>query len=261
MKIAFWSLLHGSGATSSLLAVASAWSLLHSKKTVVTQTHYNLNNLERPLLGTVGSGEFFRDTGIDALIRHFKSGAIAEDHIRNCSIKIGEHLYLLAGTKTNNREGFENGIARSMMLHIMSAIEKFYDVVFIDTNSGDNRYSMKVIEECDLTVVCFRQNRQLLDYYFEKNPIEGKKVFYLFPDYDIESKYSLHNIMHLYKEINRENSYFLPHDTGYMDAICDEKVMKYMDTKLSLEGFQTEDAFLSALRKVLEKIEAFLAMK
>ena len=52
MKIAFWSPLHGTGASSGLIAMATAISVIYSEKTVVTQTHYNLNNLERPLLGS-----------------------------------------------------------------------------------------------------------------------------------------------------------------------------------------------------------------
>lgn len=255
MKIAFWSLLHGTGTSSSLLAVATLFSILRQKKIAVTQTHYNLNNLEKPLLGTVESSDFFRDTGIDALIRHFKSGSITKEHIENCSIKISENLYLMAGTKINNREGFENGIARSMLVHILSEMERHFDMVFIDTNSGNNKFSMKVIDDCDAVVVSLRQNRQLLDSFFEMNPFESRKVFYLFSDYDSESKYSLHNIRHLYKEINKQNSSFLPHDTLYMDAICDEKVLGYLSSLPMLQESSVKDGFYSALEETIEKID------
>ena len=258
MKIAFWSLLHGTGTSSSLLAIATSFSVLRQKKIVVTQTHYNLNNLEKPLLGTVESSDFFRDTGIDALIRHFKSGSITKEHIENCSIKISGNLYLMAGTKINNREGFENGIARSMLVHILSEMEKHFDMVFIDTNSGNNKFSMKVIDDCDAVVVSLRQNRQLLDSFFEMNPFEGRKVFYLFSDYDLDSKYSLHNIRHLYKEINKQNSSYIPHDTLYMDAICDEKVLGYLSSLPMLREKAEKDEFFYALEETVQKLESLV---
>ena len=49
MKVAFWSPFHGTGATANLLALSVAVSELMDKKVLVTQTHYNMNNLEGPL--------------------------------------------------------------------------------------------------------------------------------------------------------------------------------------------------------------------
>ncbi|MBR4343489.1 MAG: hypothetical protein IKP88_12445 [Lachnospiraceae bacterium] len=258
MKIAFWSPLHGTGATASLLAVAIALSELKKNKILVTHTHYNLNNLERPLLGNVDNGDFFRDTGIDAVIRHFKSGTVTGEHISDCSIKISENLYLLAGTKNSSREGYESGIVKNMIAHILTIIEKYYDIVLVDTNSGNNEYSKKIIEECDMVIVTLRQDRYLLDGFFENEVFSDKKIFYLFGDYDRESKYSLTNIRHLYKKIRKNNSGEIPHNTRYGDAICDEKVLRYLRMNLNEENRNCPDEyFFTALKETIDKICLF----
>ena len=258
MKIAFWSPLHGTGASSGLLAVATALSILDSKKIVVSQTHYNLNNLERPLLGSIGNGDFFRDTGVDALLRFFKSGNITEEHIENCSIKMSETLYLLAGTKTANREGFESNTHKGMLLHIFSCLEKYFDLVLIDTNSGKCELSMRMIDECDAVVVSLRQNRDMLDGFFDSEMFGDKPVFYLFPDYDPDSRYSMYNLRTLYKKMNPRNSSFLPHNSGYMDAICDEKVLKFITSNIDADKTMAYHDFFCALRKTALMFSGFL---
>lgn len=259
MKIAFWSPLHGTGTSSGLIAMSAAVSVIYPEKTVITQTHYNLNNLERPLLGTAGTLDFFRDTGVDALIRFFKSGNITEEQVESCSIKMNEKLYLLAGTKIHNREGFENNVARNMLVHIFSCLEKYYDLVFIDTNSGDNELSMRIIDECDAVVVSLRQNRDFLDRFFESSLSDYDKVFYLFNDYDIESKYSIHNLRNLYKRMNVRNSSFIPHNADYMDAICDEKVMKYIIGNIDTDKEMANGYFFTSLKKTISIFMDFVS--
>ena len=254
MKIAFWSPLHGTGATASLLAVSIVLSEIKKKKILITHTHYNLNNLERPLLGKVSNGDFFRDTGLDACMRHFKSGNITEEHISDCSIKISDHLYLMAGTKNSNREGYESNLVKNMITYIIGVIEKYYDIVLVDTNSGKNEYSMKIIEDSDMVVVTLRQDRYLLDEFFSEHFIDTKKVFYLFGDYDRDSKYNLTNLRHLYRKIHRTNSGEIPHNTRYKDAICDEKVMKYLSMNLENEKDFPDSFFFGTLKDTVQKI-------
>ncbi len=258
MKIAFWSPLHGTGATASLLATAIALSEIQKKKIIITHTHYSLNNLERPLLGNIKEIDFFRDTGMDAVLRHFRSGNVTEEQVSDCSIRISENLYLLAGTKTSSREGYESSIVRSMILHIVSIIEQYYDMVFVDTNSGNNTNSLKIIEECDIVVVILRQDRYLLDSLFENDVIKNKEVFYLFGDYDNESKYSISNIRHIYRKIKKNNSGIIPHNPGYNDAICDEKVLKYLTRNLGKNGNEPDHKFFEELITTTKRFDMFI---
>ena len=181
MKIAFWSPFHGTGATANMLALSVAISELSNLKVLVTQTHYNMNNLEKPLLGDVEDKEsFFRDTGLDAIMRFFKSGNLTEEQVNNCSIKVSKNLYLLAGTRASSRESYENKVVQDMVTHIITLVENFYDIVFVDTNSGNNEQSLKVISECDMVIVTVRQGGDALEEALKTSVLKDKKVFYLF---------------------------------------------------------------------------------
>ena len=261
MKVAFWSPFHGTGATANLLALSVAISELMDKKVLVTQTHYNMNNLEGPLLGEVEDGEqFFRDTGLDAIMRFYKSGALTEEQVDNCSIKVSKNLYLLAGTKASSRESYENRVVQDMVTHIITLIENYYDVVFVDTNSGDNEQSLKVISECDMVIVTMRQNRDMIESVLKDEKLKGKKIYYLFGSYDPYSKYTLKNLRKLYKELTKENSGGLPHCTQYMDALADNKILKYIHSNLDADEDYADYDFFEALRETAADI-AELAVK
>ena len=258
MKIAFWSPLHGTGTTSSMLAVAIAYAELENKKVLLTQTHYNLNNLEQPLIGDVGEEDFFRDIGIDAVLRHFKSGNITKDQISDCTIQVGRSLYLLAGTRNSSREGYESSMVKGMLSHIFREVEKYYDIVFIDTNSGENEYSLSVIEECDAVVILLDQNLYMLDSFFENDILKNKNIFYLFADYDSESKYSLKNLSHKYKKINKYNSACIMHSAQFSDAISDKKVFKFITDDLDCDRFHTGFTFFTSLKDTVLHLKDFI---
>jgi len=223
----------------------------------VTHTHYNLNNLERPLLGNVENGDFFRDTGLDACIRHFKSGSITGENVSDCSIKISDNLYLMAGTKNSSREGYESRIVKNMITHIIGVIEEFYDLVLVDTNSGNNEYSMRIIDECDMVIVSLRQDRYLLDSFFENVGFDTKKIFYLFGDYDTDSKYSLTNLKLIYRKIKRNNSGVIPHNSRYKDALCDEKVFRYLKNNFYSDKDMFDNRFFINLIDTADRILEF----
>ena len=258
MKIAFWSPLHGTGTTSSMLAVAIAYAELENKKVLLTQTHYNLNNLEQPLIGDVGEEDFFRDIGIDAVLRHFKSGNITKDQISDCTIQVGQSLYLLAGTRNSSREGYESSMVKGMLSHIFREVEKYYDIVFIDTNSGENEYSLSVSEECDAVVILLDQNLYMLDSFFENDILKNKNLFYLFADYDSESKYSLKNLSHKYKKINKYNSARIMHSAQFSDAISDKKVFKFITEDLDCDSYHTGFTFFSSLKDTVLQLKDFI---
>ena len=258
MKIAFWSPLHGTGTTSSMLAVAIAYAELENKKVLLTQTHYNLNNLEQPLIGDVGEEDFFRDIGIDAVLRHFKSGNITKDQISDCTIQVGQSLYLLAGTRNSSREGYESSMVKGMLSHIFREVEKYYDIVFIDTNSGENEYSLSVSEECDAVVILLDQNLYMLDSFFENDILKNKNIFYLFADYDSESKYSLKNLSHKYKKINKYNSARIMHSAQFSDAISDKKVFKFITEDLDCDSYHTGFTFFTSLKDTVLHLKDFI---
>lgn len=258
MKIAFWSPLHGTGATSNLLSVAIELSFVDKVKTLVTQTHFSLNNLERPLLGVINSGEFFQNTGLDAIMRHFKSGGLTGTQLENCSIKVGTGLYLLAGTRISSKESFENQVVQSMITRIITLADRYYDVVLVDTNSGCTAQSYEIMKACDAIVINLRQDRHMIEGVTEDIFFEGKKVFYLFSNYDEYSRYNLNNIRRLFKTINKHNSSGIPYNTEFMDSIVDGTVLDYYSENAEADEDYYCSGFFKSVRDTADKLIRFV---
>lgn len=254
MKIAFWSPMHGTGATANLLAVGMELAFSDKLKTLVTQTHFAMNNLEMPLLGRNTAEEFFQDTGLDAVMRHFKSGELTEKQITNCSIKIGSELYLLAGTRISNKESYENQVIQSMVTRIISVADRYYDLVMIDTNSGCTGQSYEIMNECDLMVVNLRQDRNMIEAVIKDEFFRNKRIFYLFGNYDASSKYNLNNIRRLYKSINKNNSAGIIYNTDFMDAITDGNVLDYYAENMNADEDFYDMDFFKSVRETVSKL-------
>lgn len=258
MKIAFWSPFHGTGATSNMLAISLMFSEHKelSKKCLITQTHYNMNNLEKPLLGDVeNAGAFFRDTGLDALCRTFKRGDFTESDIDKCAIKVSKNLYLIAGTQAGKkgdlyRSAFESGESKEIIEKSIDLADKFYDIVFVDTNPGQNSQTKGLLERCDVVVVNLRQDGESLEDALDMPVLKDKKVFYLYGSYDSYSKYTLKNIRKMHKELNKYNSGGIPHCTQYMDALTDNKVLKYISANLYADEDHADYEFFQSVYEV-----------
>lgn len=262
MRIAFWSPMHGTGATANMLAVALAVAASGDRKILMTQTHYCMNNLEKPLIGELGGmrdSDFFRDTGIDAVVRYFKSGLLSRDIISNCSIDLTPNLVLLAGTKQSSRQTYDSLVMRRMVGYVLDTAEQYYDWVVIDTNSGYSAGSFETVENSDIVVVTLRQSRDMIDGLFASEDfkrIESKRIFFLFGSYDANSRYNLQNLRRMYKRITASNSGGLPHCTAYMDALCENRALNYMSANLVADEDIEDNEFFTELKEISAKIIA-----
>jgi len=240
MKVLFWSPLHGqAGTTSNIIASSLITGMEFRKKILLTQTQFNFNNLEAPIVGTnsnnAASKDYFRDVGIDSLTRYFKASRLNYESVENCCISIDHtNMLLLPGTSKINRESFEFE-TENVILGLLGSIEEVYGLVMADISSGQNALSRKLMTNADLTVVNLSQNMSMMAEYFKNNaPNMPKKVFYLFGNYDCRSKYNINNIRRKYHNyINVNNSGVIPYCTGYLDAQCDGKVVDFIRDNLT----------------------------
>lgn len=262
MKIVFWSPMHGTGATSNLLAFAFAASQSMGHSILLTQTHYNLNNLEEPLMGGIADDrEFYRDTGIDAVVRHFKAGSLSREVIDNCSIGITDRLSLLAGTRQASRQTYDSGVMHKIVGHVIDAAQEYYDWVIVDANSGYANGTADLLQDADIVVVTLRQDTGMIDALFaneEFTRIDRNKVFYLFGSYDPDSRCNLTNIRRAYTAINHSNSGGLPHCTSYMDAINEHRVSGYISDYLVADRDYADYTFFEALRTIADSLERMI---
>ncbi|MDF2544369.1 MAG: hypothetical protein K0S47_4087 [Herbinix sp.] len=261
MKIAFWSHVHGqSGTTSNMLAIAVITGFLHKKSCIVTQTQFKLNNLEAPLVGSNAtnkeSTDYFRNVGLDALFRLFKVGYIDRELIENCSITLNHrYLSLLPGSMSNNMEYFNQSMKFGLS-KVIESLELYKDIVFLDTNAGDHELSIKMMEEADITIINLNQNLTMIQKYFSdyEKYVQGN-VFYLFGNYDRNSKYNIKNIRRIYRnKINPNNSAVVPYNTNYLDAQSDGKLIDFIQNNLNCEKTDPNFYFIKNIKDASNKI-------
>jgi hypothetical protein len=261
MKIAFWSPVHGqTGTTSNMLAVALTISLAGRKRCLLTQTHFNFNNLEAPLVGSnsknTASSDYFRDVGLDALIRNFKSCKLNRDILDNCCVTFqNTNISLLPGTSKSNKDSFEYEM-NNVLLNLLRTMEELTGILFIDICSGDNPLSLKIIADSDLTVVNLSQNIGMIDTFLNNNKeTMQKKVFFLMGNYDRQSKYNLQNLRRRYwKQISVLNSGTIPYNANFLDAMNDGKVIEFLKANLGCEKEDENYYFIQQVRKAADKI-------
>lgn len=218
--IAFWSNVHGqSKTTSNMIALASSIALEENYSSILTQTHFDLNKLDAYLIGSREySQEVFIDVGIDGLVRSMKLATLDKDVIHNYSIPlIKNKLSLLPGTTSDNRDIYMESMKQSIR-KMLGEMNKHYDFVFVDLNSGLDEISKLVIEQADIVVVNLCQNRAVLDDYFQNKCINKKDMLYFFGSYDKNSSYNIRNLKLMYRQLKKSSTCVIPYCTGYMDA-------------------------------------------
>lgn len=266
MKITFWSPLHGQTATTSnMLAISLFTGMQFRKKTLITHTHFNFNNLEAPLVDinskSKNAESYFQGVGIDALLRNFKATEPDKEMLENCCISFpNTNINLLPGTVKNIKEAYENEM-EMLAPTLFEKIEPFIDVMFLDVSSGNNQLSKKLIDVSDLTVVNLSQNMSVLDNYFSTyNSFIQGKVFYLFGNYESRSKYNVSNIRRKYKQISSKNSGVIPYNVAFKDAIADGKIINFIRDNINCTKSDENYNFIKKVGSAAEKMLLYAGM-
>jgi hypothetical protein len=132
----------------------------------------------------------------------------------------------------------------------------------VDANPAMNELSRKLMEEADITVINLSQNIGILDMFLNtfRESIDSK-VFYLFGNYDSNSKYNIRNIRRKYKDITISNSGVIPYNTGYKDAQIESKVIEFLRKNLYHQKSSENCYFIMKSTSVAEKILKLAGMK
>jgi cellulose biosynthesis protein BcsQ len=256
MIVAFWSNVHGQPrTTSNMITVAVAIAMIHKRKCLVTQTHFNLNNLESCILGSrENSKEVFIDIGLDGLASILKLRAIDQDIIENYSIPLlNKNLTLLPGTSVGNRKVFMNDMGKTVSM-LLAEINKHYEFVFVDVNSGADEVSKLIMDQADIVVVNLCQNKSVLDNYITQLKSFDKKIMYLFGSYDRNSTYNLHNLKLMYKQFTKRYTGVIPYNIGFMDSQSDGSVIKYLKKNIAAKKDGFHDYFIECIIDATDKL-------
>jgi cellulose biosynthesis protein BcsQ len=256
MIVAFWSNVHGQPrTTSNMVAVAVAIASGYNQKCLLTQTHFNLNNLEPCILGSrENNKDVFTDIGLDGLASVLKLRAIDQKTIDNYSIPlINKTLSLLPGTTARNRKAFVNDMGMTISM-LLTEINKYYDFLFVDVNSGADELSRLILKQADLVVVNLCQNKSVLDNYMSDQSLSDKKKMYLLGNYDRNSTYNLHNLKLMYKQFARKKTGVIPYHIPFMDAQSDGNVIKYLKKNLAAKKDGFQDYFTECIIDAADKL-------
>lgn len=233
MIIPFWSTHHGqSRVTCNMMCVSIMTVLNYKVRAIMTQGHYNLNNLEGPFLGytqRIYERDFLGETGFGALFKSFKSEPLTQNVIEESVMKILQNrLSLLPGHYIGNMDMFRYDMI-NLLPTVLEKIDEYYDYVFIDTPSGKNEISEVIMKESDYIVVCLNQSPGVIDSFFEKYEEiwKNRKVFYIIGDYDCNSIYNYKYILKKYPEIKFKNSSVIPYNTAFRDSLPDASTVDF----------------------------------
>lgn len=266
MKISFISNYHGQGAiTSNILAISNVFAKEYNQKVILTQTHFDKNNLQRSLLGeSFDRNEIvnFDNTGIDALIRYSKSGPITEQIVNNCSVTLTrDHFSYIAGTNKKNKEVYLKDMIERYP-NILNSLNCMCDYVFIDTNSGDNELTQMVLKEADIVIANLSQNIAVIKDYFVDDKYANylDKTLFLIGNYNCNSKFSIRNLRSCIKEFDKNNLAAIPYNVEFLDSQCEGKVLEFFEQNLSCTKLDNNYYFINSVKnaaRLIKKAEQY----
>lgn len=254
MKIGFWGSMHGQpGTTSNMMAASILMCACFQQKTAVLQTHFSMNNLSYPLIGVPDGAESFRDTGIDALLRDYKSRPLTEEVVLSDCVSLMSRQYsLFLGTVNRNKDFYEKEMQLSFN-SIVDEIEKYNKYVFIDISSGYGKLSRKIAEHTDVLIINLSQNKHVIEEYFEE-PIEHNNIIYVFGNYDCNSKYNIRNLTKLYPKL-KHNCYCIYHNAGFMDAQNEGQTIEYVLKNRNCAELSDNYDFINSVQEIINTLK------
>lgn len=254
MKVAFWSSVHGqSCTTANLLAITLMTVMEYKRKSLILQNHFQLNNLEKPLIGKIEEG-LYENIGIDALVRAVKSAPLDDDTFYNSSISfLNKQLSLIPGTTKCNRLIYENDMVHSIK-QILEAADQYNDMVFVDTNSGDSDITQMILKEADIIVVNLSQNKSMIEEYIKNYKYPQEKIIYLIGSYNQNSRYNQKNLIRMYDPFNKHNLSVIPYSTEFLDHLSEGTLIDFMVKNIEAQKEDSTFYFIQQVKHATDMI-------
>jgi len=260
MKIVLCSNVHGQpGTSSNMLAIALMSDVLYGRKSIMLQTQFTQNRLEVPLLKKEQRKRIEQlQLGMNALIKSMLAGMGTRELLKNCCLSLGENsIDFLPGPYHKQKQVYEREL--EITLHEMIKLaEQCYEYVYIDCGVEMNPYAMKVLEEADLILVSTCQNKRVLDDLFENYKLPDKPIFYLIGNYDKNSQNSIGNLFHSYKELNKHNTFVIPYNIEFKDAVSESFITSFFYRNICCEKEDENYNFIKEVQKAVRAINEYL---
>lgn len=267
MKIVFWSCIPGHGnVSSSMIAIASMCALGHRMNSCILQTQFRCNNLQYPFfkLKDKENVSQYSGVGMDSLLRIVQGGGTNGEVIsavRDCGFQfMNRRLTVYTQSTANNERAYRHNLMQ-LLPTALTDLDLAFDLVFVDTTSGNDPISIASLTEADLIVVCLPQAFWLDNFFFSKYQFKGKKLFYLFTDYDVCDVCNLSKLRRQFKELSKENSAYVSHCVDYSSAMNTSILAQYFMKNYDCTDRNPSYEFMSSLRDASAKMLQFAGVK
>lgn len=230
--ITFWnnSKYGNIGQTSSIIATATLMAIEHNYKILMITTKKDDTDFEKAYGVTESAAvKIFKlkeskfNSGIEGIVKLASSGKLTPELIGNFTkIVLKNRLEVVSG-KIENEETDENEkFDFNMYPEVIKIANKYYDMVFVDLDSGlENELTRKILKLSSIIVWNVEQKYELIDKIPEEQANEellsGKNVMYLINKYERKSKYNIKNIIRNSKM--KKNIYTVPYDLMFFDML------------------------------------------
>lgn len=265
MKIAFWSNAQDSiGVTSNLACISVASAFAYSYKAVLMENHVQKNKLENLLMYNLAGRKReiqyqSKHLGLGFMINYMSN--LYEDHnykysndaIKGASLEIlSDSLYYLPLDYIQNSIAFDYNLYGSIK-DILNQLDDFADITYIDTSNSNHLSSKIILEEADLIVVNFIQNKFLIGSFFENYSSILHKCVFLISNYHTGSKLNLNTISkdHL---IDPTHIVAIPYNIEYQEAVLQGTVVEFITRNYKCKKKNPNYRFVYEVKKAVNMI-------
>lgn len=267
--ISFWSGDKGeSGQTLSMAAIATQMCVEHNMRTLMVDATFNDDTLERCFWNVrqtrgfaqrVNAGKIDLASGAEGLVSAVASNKTSPEIISNYTkIVFKNRLDVLPGLKTKILEEHE----KSLMLYkdLLSAADKYYDLVFVDLSKTLKRETTKaILNASSIIIYTMPPNMKKIDYYIRmKNESPLFKKNNIVPLLTISDDGSKYNPKNAARYIGEKNGLAtVPYSTLLMEAASEAGVANmFLQLRLSKDK---NSAFLNYVsdcgKKIIYKLQ------
>ena len=125
---------------------------------------------------------------------------------------------------------------------VLQYLERYNDLVMIDTSCSFLNSSRRILEEADLVVVNLFQNEAALSHFFSNYSNIRKKAFYLIGNYEGDSCMTRGEILKRYR-IPGSHLGVIPRNAGFCDAVSGGNLIPFFQRLYRGEGKKEDRVF------------------
>lgn len=235
MKIAFWSnIRQGGGVSTNLACMAAITAIAGMGRSILLENHYNVNNLAGMLLSPERtamlreSSQYYSKYGIEYILKRLYTGESGERLIRRASIPLlYSSIYYLPQSYIVNKEVF-NYEFELVHKDLFQCLERFSDIVYIDTESTGNASTIQILQEADLIVVNMDQELASWEDYFENYESLFRKSVFLIGRYQREYSWSVLKLRRRF-QIPRDRIGAIPYNMELQTAMQEGRMLQFLN--------------------------------